>query len=514
MSPHSAKMSSHRSQQNGTSSTMVLELSDLSDTQNRISPIHSNEKDRPRPSSLRELGRTLSKEDNDENEGETLPSPTTAVEKVQRWNEPRVNMVRSFGAFFSFIILGANDAALGALIPYLQDYYNLSYTVVSLAFLSPLAGYISAALLNNTIHLRFGQRGIAIIGPCSHILAYTVTAVHPPFPVIAVVFALAGFGSGVEDAAWNAWMGAMANANEILGFLHGFYGLGATIAPIVATTLVTQAGVEWYYFYYFMIGMATIELAVCSTSFWSASGAEFRRLNPRTTESKDNRMTEALFRRPAARVTWLCTLFLFGYMGIEVALGGWITEFMLSVRKGGRFASGMTATGFWLGMTVGRVVLGFVTPRIGENLAIIIYIPITIALELLFWLVPQFYVSAVSVAFQGFFLGPLFPAAVVAVSKLLPRHLHVSALGFASAVGFSGAALFPFAVGAIAQTRGVEVLQPVILALLVVVLGVWFGLPGMAGKGHEGGGERVRREGWRGVVDRVKGWARGRFVRR
>lgn len=43
---------------------------------------------------------------------------------------------------------------------------------------------------------------------------------------------------------------------------------------------------------------------------------------------------------------------------------------MINVRHGAKFASGMTATGFWLGLTVGRFVLGFVTPRIGEKLAI------------------------------------------------------------------------------------------------------------------------------------------------
>lgn len=104
------------------------------------------------------------------------------------------------------------------------------------------------------------------------------------------------------------------------------------------------------------------------------------------------------------------------------------------------------------------------------------------ALELIFWLVPQFYVSAVAVAFQGFFLGPLFPAAVVAATKLLPRHLHVSAIGFAAAFGGSGAAIFPFAVGAIAQGHGVKVLQPVILALLGVILVLWLGLPGFRKK--------------------------------
>jgi fucose permease len=105
------------------------------------------------------------------------------------------------------------------------------------------------------------------------------------------------------------------------------------------------------------------------------------------------------------------------------------------------------------------------------------------AFELIFWLVPQFYVSAVAVALQGFFLGPLFPAAVVAATKLLPRHLHVSSIGFAAALGGTGAAIFPFAVGAIAQAKGVGVLQPFALGLLGAILAVWLFLPRMT-KSH------------------------------
>ena len=208
-------------------------------------------------------------------------------------------------------------------------------------------------------------------------------------------------------------------------------------------------------------------------------------------------MHEALLQMPAARVTWLCAIFLLCYVGVEVALGGWIVVFMMQVRKGQSFASGMTATGFWLGLTVGRVILGFVTPRLGERLALMvsslaplpslfrplnliflqIYLPAVMALELFFWLIPQFYVSAVAVSLQGFFLGPLFPAVVVAATKLLPRHLHVSAIGFAAAFGGGGAAVLPFAVGAIAQSKGVQVLQPIILALVAVLLGLWLCLP-------------------------------------
>lgn len=103
------------------------------------------------------------------------------------------------------------------------------------------------------IHLRFGQRGVAFLGPLAHIIAYAVIAVHPPYPVLIVIFTIAGFGNGILDSAWNAWVGAMAHANETLGFLHAFYGLGAVLSPLIATTMITKGGLEWYTFYYVMV---------------------------------------------------------------------------------------------------------------------------------------------------------------------------------------------------------------------------------------------------------------------
>ena len=95
----------------------------------------------------------------------------------------------------------------------------------------------------------------------------------------------------------------------------------------------------------------------------------------------------------------------------------------------------------------------------------------------MFWLVPSFHISAVFVALQGFFLSPLFPAIVVAATKVLPAYLHVSAIGFAAAFGGGGAAVLPFAIGSLAQAQGVSVLQPIILAVLSVLLLLWLCFP-------------------------------------
>ncbi|KAL9108469.1 MAG: hypothetical protein Q9227_006803 [Pyrenula ochraceoflavens] len=259
----------------------------------------------------------------------SLPAPTTAVEVLERWNNPRINVYRILATFYTFIILGANDAAFGALIPYLEEYYSISYTVVSLVFLSPCVGYIASAFTNNLVHMKLGQRGVAALGPGAHLVAYIVVV------------------------------------------------------------------------------------------------------------------------------------------------------FMLRVRHGSPFASGLTSTGFWLGVTVGRIVLGFVTARVfrNEKQAIAAYLVVCMALELMFWLIPHFIVSAIMVSLLGFFVAPFFPAAVIAATKLLPKHLHVAGVGLAAALGATGACIFPFAIGAIASAKGVSVLQPIILAMLAVDLGIWLMIP-------------------------------------
>lgn len=150
---------------------------------------------------------------------------------------------------------------------------------------------------------------------------------------------------------------------------------------------------------------------------------------------------------------------------------------MLRVRNADAFSAGASSSGFWAGMVAGRALLGFVTERFGERLSVLAYIGCAICLQLLFWLVPQFIVSAVAVSLLGFFLGPLYPASITLAAKLLPKHLHVICMGFALAIGGAGGTVSPFAIGTIAGKTGVWVLQPIILGLLVIKIAVWFMFP-------------------------------------
>ena len=119
--------------------------------------------------------------------------------------------------------------------------------------MTPFAGYSLAAFTNASIHSRLGQRGIAVMAPICHIITYAILAAHPPFPVLVVANALSGFGNGLNDACFCAWVGAMDKANAVQGVMHSCYSIGALMAPLIATSMVVRADMPWWNFYYVMV---------------------------------------------------------------------------------------------------------------------------------------------------------------------------------------------------------------------------------------------------------------------
>jgi len=177
------------------------------------------------------------------------------------------------------------------------------------------------------------------------------------------------------------------------------------------------------------------------------------------------------------RLSWILALYLVLYLGLEISTGGWVVEFMIQVRHGSPYEMSYVATGFWLGVTVGRLLLGFPAARWGEKRMVWIYTFIALCIQFVFWFVPSVPVSAVSAALIGFFIGPIFPCAVALATKVLPGRLHVSVIGFIAAFGSLGAALIPFAAGLLAQAKGVQSLMPLLVALEVGMLGIWSFVP-------------------------------------
>ena len=76
-------------------------------------------------------------------------------------------------------------------------------------------------------------------------------------------------------------------------------------------------------------------------------------------------------------------------------------QFLVSVRNGDPTKVGYIASGFWTGFTLGRVALADITHRLGERRMVFVYTALAVAMQLLFWLVPDITINAVTVCFLG-----------------------------------------------------------------------------------------------------------------
>ena len=151
------------------------------------------------------------------------------------------------------------------------------------------------------------------MAPLCHIVAFTVVSLHPPFPVLVVLYGLSGFGNGLTDACYCAWVGVMHKSNQIQGFMHSAYSVGALCAPLISTSMVVHSRLEWFNYFYIMVGLAVVEWAGLVTTFWRKTGAVYRAEHPRDEGSKGAGTKEAL----RSKVTWLGAVYFFTYMGVE-----------------------------------------------------------------------------------------------------------------------------------------------------------------------------------------------------
>ena len=112
-----------------------------------------------------------------------------------------------------------------------------------------MVGAIVAAATTNKTHSSFGRGGAGAIASVCMGLGNLFLALHPPWPVVPVVISLVSYGASGLDPAACAWVGSLRYASGFLGMLQGCFGIGGTIAPLIANAMV-QREIPYYQYYY------------------------------------------------------------------------------------------------------------------------------------------------------------------------------------------------------------------------------------------------------------------------
>lgn len=196
------------------------------------------------------------------------------------------------------------------------------------------------------------------------------------FPLLVVAFVAVGMVSGALDSLGNRYQTVVRLVRNA-GLMFGAYGIGATVGPaLVATTTWTTGYVAAA-----LVALAAAALARSPLVAWpdEIESPTSRTTGPTTVEhdaatmpfvdpgsvDQDQPDHQATDRRAAIpRGPLVLSLLCFGvYCALEVTTGNWTTSYLEEHRGASSQLAGLAVSGFWGGVTVGRLVMGRIPAR-------------------------------------------------------------------------------------------------------------------------------------------------------
>ncbi|KAG8880893.1 hypothetical protein FRB97_000337, partial [Tulasnella sp. 331] len=340
-------------------------------------------------------------------------------------------------------------------------------------------GTIPASVAAGYLTDRIGYGKLVALGAVIQLGTYSGLAAAPTFPAFCVIYMLNGAAATLQISAANIFVTGLPNLETRptnLGIMHAVFGSGALIAPLVATQFAQMR--HWSFHYLTSLGLAIINNIVLTVVFkWKRQEVPEMAIR-RVTHTKMAPASDyynggaKLLRLLRLSTVHYMAIFTLIYVGIEFTIGGWIFTYLLNYR-GGQPSDGYVTSGFFGGLTLGRVALLPLNRLIGPEHAIVVYIIVCVAFEFTVWFVPNLIENAVAVSIIGFFLGPNYPVMLNVAGRKLPQELLAGSIGWISAIGNIGTAVFPFATGALASKYTVAVLHPLLVAMFSALLMMW-----------------------------------------
>ncbi|CAO3670492.1 unnamed protein product [Umbelopsis ramanniana] len=408
------------------------------------------------------------------------PSPTGPTELIETDRQRlRKTIFQILQCFYTVALMGLQDGNFGVILPRLKEYYSVSDSLISILFLLQAGGYFAMAFSNGWVVSKITQRGSLYLGCFMLVVGYIVILFGLPFPVMCVMMIIVGGGLSLSNAGCNVYIITAPYTTTVLNLLHACYGTGALIGPLMASSLLAN-NLSWRVSYMILAGLSGLSLLGIYINFRNSEFEVHLEPEPESTPGSEEVTVkkDGVFKQVLKqRVTHVCSVFLLLYVGTEVTFGSWSFSFLTEVRGGDPVKLGQVTSGYWAGLTFGRIFLGTITARFGEKRMVALYLVVTSAIIILIWQATPLAVDLTGLVILGMALGPIFPTTVSMVSQILPRYLHTTAIGFLVGLGQGGAALFPFVNGQIAGKAGIIGMMPFTLALSLAMLASWIFMP-------------------------------------
>ena len=362
--------------------------------------------------------------------------------------------------YLAFISLGLPDSLLGSGWPAMHAELNVPVSYMGLVSMVISGGTIISSLMSDRLTRRLGTRWVTVISVFLTVIALLGFSFSNKFAMLIAFAVPFGLGAGAIDAALNNYVALHYKAKH-MSWLHCFWGVGTIISPFIMGYALKNA--EWNSGYrtvgFIQLGIGL--LLLITLPVW--------RVNNKTDikQQKSVGLVDAL---KIKGVPFLLTGF-FAYCAAEATAMHWASTYFAEAKGIVADRAANFASLFYIGITCGRFISGFITDKLGDRKMIVSGTCVLICgIAALLLPTVSYFVAAAAFVVIGLGCAPIYPCIIHSTPNNFGAENSGAIIGIQMASAYVGSTFVPPLFGLLGNLTGFSIMPFYLLVFVALMI--------------------------------------------
>ena len=367
--------------------------------------------------------------------------------------------------YLSFISLGLPDGLLGAAWPAIYPAFGVNVSASGIVFMIISVGTVISSLQSDRMTSRFGSGKVTAVSVAMTCIALFGFSTCRSFPMLCLWAIPYGLGAGGVDASLNNYV-ALHYESRHMSWLHCMWGIGATVGPYIMGAVLSGGGV-WNSGYRIIgfVQLVLVAILFLSLPIWKTGEAAGD--DPETHQVLTLKQIFAIPGAKEIMVTFFC------YCALEQTAGLWAASYLVLNRGIGAETAAGFGSMFFLGITLGRFLNGFLAMRLSDSQLIRMGFGIIAAGIALILLPFGNLLALAGLIVVGLGCAPVYPCIIHSTPEHFGPEKSQALVGVQMASAYVGISLMPPLFGLIADHVSIALFPWYMLGLLALMAAMY-----------------------------------------
>ena len=368
--------------------------------------------------------------------------------------------------YLAFISLGLPDSLLGAAWPSMYVQFDVPVSYMGMVSMIVSAGTIISSLNSDRLTRRFGAGLVTAVSVAMTAVAILGFSFSTSFWMTCLWAIPYGLGAGSIDAALNNYV-ALHYASRHMSWLHCMWGVGTIIGPYaIGFGLTNGLGWEGGYRSVFAIQVVLTIILFMSLPLWKKKETD----NSPEKEASDSDSVLSLKQILQISGAKQIMLTFFCYCALEATTSHWASSYMVLQKDIPAETAANYASLFFIGITVGRAINGFLTMKFTDS-QMIRAGQAVIAVGIVVMLLPfGNIVTLAGLILIGLGCAPIYPCIIHSTPEHFGADKSQALIGVQMASAYVGSCLMPPLFGLIANFISAYLFPIYLIVFLVIMI--------------------------------------------